>query len=356
MTPRLNVLVVGAGRMGSVHARLIAREVEDARLVGVADLDVAAASRLAQDLGVQAYGDPADAIRRSDVDAVVIAVSSSRHLDVVALAAAARKDVLCEKPLALTLEDHDAAIDLAERAGIRLQVGFMRRWDDDYGRAKAAIEAGAIGRPTLFKSLQFDADPIPASFRDPAVSGGIFVDMGIHEFDLARWLLGREVVRVHAFGSAIVDEDLGRLGDVDNAVVALAFEGGAVGTVELSRNASYGEDVRTEVLGPTGSAFVGGLPATRFALARRGEIASAAVPTSVPRFRDALVAQARGFVAMIRADRPAAPDGRDSRAAVDIALAARRSLGEGRPVAIGDPAAAGQSAGGRAAASGSPVP
>ncbi|HEU4672372.1 MAG TPA: Gfo/Idh/MocA family oxidoreductase [Candidatus Limnocylindrales bacterium] len=335
MSARVNVVVVGAGRMGSVHARLIAGEVPEARLVAIADVDGTAAARLADELGVAASPDPAEAIAAPGVDAVVVAVSSSRHVEVVSLAAAAGRDVLCEKPLALTIEGHDEGIAVANRAGTRLQVGFMRRWDDDYVRAHEAIGNGDLGRTTLFKSLQFDADPIPPSFRDPAVSGGIFVDMGIHEFDLARWLMGSEVVRVHAFGSAVVDEDLGRLGDVDNAVVDLLFADGAVGSVELSRNAAYGEDVRTEVVGSAGSAFVGGLPATRFTLGRPGELVAAATPTTVPRFRDALVAQARAFVRAIADDRPVSPDGADSRAALEIALAARRSLESGEPVDVG---------------------
>ncbi len=334
MSARINVVVVGAGRMGSVHARLIAREVPEACLVAIADVDGAAAVRLADELGVAASPDPAEAIAAPGVDAVVVAASSSRHVEVVSLAAAAGRDVLCEKPLALTLEGHDEGIAAAHRAGVRLQVGFMRRWDDDYVRARDAIATGDLGRPTLFRSLQFDADPIPPSFRDPAVSGGIFVDMGIHEFDLARWLMGAEVVRVHAFGSAVLDEALGRLGDVDNAVVNLLFADGAVGSVELSRNAAYGEDVRTEVVGSAGSAFVGGLPTTRFTLGRPGELAAAASPTSVPRFRDALVAQARAFVRAIVEDRPVSPDGLDSRAALAIAVAARRSLETGQPVEV----------------------
>jgi predicted dehydrogenase len=334
---KLNLVVVGAGRMGSVHARLIARAVPEARLVAVADVDVAAARALGEELGVAASGDPAAAIAAPGVDAVVVAVSSSRHLEVIRLAAEAGRDVLCEKPIALTVREHDDAIALAEAAGIRLQVGFMRRWDGDYRRAAAAIEAGSLGRPTLFKSLQFDADPIPATFRDPAVSGGIFVDMGIHEFDLARWLVGDEVAEVSAFGSALLDAELGRLGDVDNAVVALRFVGGAVGSVELSRNAAYGEDVRTEVVGSAASAFVGGLPASGFTLATGEGIAAAPVPTSVPRFRDALVAQARGFVAAIAADRAVTPDARDSRAALAVALAAREALAVRHPVRVAPP-------------------
>ena len=335
MTARIGIGVVGAGRMGSTHARILAGSVPEARLVAIADLNHVAARRLADELGVEAvFGSPEELAVAAGVDAVIVAVSSRHHLDVVRIAAAAGRHILCEKPLALTIEETDAAIAAAQTTGVRLQVGFMRRWDPDYRQARQRLVDGALGRPTLFKSLQFDADPIPDTYRDPTVSGGIMVDMGIHEFDLARWLLDEEVAEVHAFGEAVIDEELGRLGDVDNAVVNLRFAGGAVGSVELSRNAAYGEDVRTEVLGPEGSVFVGLLPLTQGAFAGTGRLAIDTVPTSEPRFGRALVEQARGFVRAILEDRPIEVGGHESRAALAIALAARRSLESGRPVAV----------------------
>jgi len=333
---RIGIGVVGAGRQGSIHARLLASAVPEARLVGVADVAADAATRLAAELGTEAYDDPAGLLERPDLQAIVVAVSSHRHLDVVRQAAAAGRDVLCEKPLAMTLADTDAAIAVAGTAGIRLQVGFMRRWDADYRRARARIAAGEVGRPTLFKSLQYDTDPVPPGFRDPAVSGGIMVDMGIHEFDLAGWLLDDPVAEVRAWGAALVDAELGAMGDVDNAVVSLRFAGGALGAVELTRNAAYGEDVRTEVLGPSGSVFVGLLPLSQGALAGPGRVAIDTQPGSVPRFRDALVAQARAFVAAIAEDRDVEVTGADSRTALAIALAARRSLETGRSVRIAE--------------------
>lgn len=334
MTARIGIGVIGAGRMGSVHARILATAVPEARLAGVADLDTQAARRLGADLGVPAFDDPAALCGIDGVDGVVVAVSSRHHLAVVRTAAAAGRHILCEKPLALTIEQTDAAISAADEAGARLQVGFMRRFDREYVRARERIAAGSLGRPTLFKSLQFDTDPIPSSFRDPAVSGGIMVDMGIHEFDLARWLVGDEVTAVQAVGAAVLDAELGELGDVDNAVIALRFAGGAVGSVELSRNASYGEDVRTEVLGPDGSVFVGLLPLTMGALGGPGRFAIDTLPGDVPRFRDALVEQARSFARSIRDGTGVAVDGADSRAALAIALAAREALATGGTVPV----------------------
>src|SRR6476620_8363921 len=204
MTARIGIGVVGAGRMGSIHARLIAQRVPEARLAGIADVNDAAARALAATLGdPPTFATAEDLCSAAGVDAVLIATSSSAHLDAILAAAQAGTDVLCEKPVALTLVDTDSAIAAADRAGIRLQVGFMRRWDADYARAKARLASGDLGRPILFKSLQFDAEPPPPAFADPRVSGGIMVDMGIHEFDLAAWLMNDDVVEVHAFGSSV---------------------------------------------------------------------------------------------------------------------------------------------------------
>ena len=330
--------LVGAGRMGSMHARLVRASVPQAKLVGIADVNIDAASRLAAQLGDPPIFDSIEALLATPgLDAVLIATSSSRHLEMIQLAASAGKDILCEKPIALTLADTDAAIDAAARAGVRLQVGFMRRWEPDYVRAKARLASGDFGRPMLFKSLQFDAEPPPLTFADPAVSGGIMIDMGIHEFDLARWLMADEVVEVHAYGSTYAHPTLASVGDVDSAVVNLRFANGSTGTVELARNTTYGEDVRTEVLATNGSVWVGLLSGTQGASsggAVSGAISVDALDPSIPRFERGLAAQAHGFVQAILDDGPVAVTGADARAAFQIAEAATRSMREGRPVEV----------------------
>ena len=330
--------LVGAGRMGSIHARLVRASVPQAKLVGIADVNIDAASRLAAQLDDPPVFDSIEALLATPgLDAVLIATSSSRHLEMIQLAASAGKDILCEKPIALTLADTDAAIDAAARAGVRLQVGFMRRWEPDYVRAKARLASGDFGRPMLFKSLQFDAEPPPLTFADPAVSGGIMIDMGIHEFDLARWLMADEVVEVHAYGSTYAHPTLASVGDVDSAVVNLRFANGSTGTVELARNTTYGEDVRTEVLATNGSVWVGLLSATQGASsggAVSGAVSVDALDPSIPRFERGLAAQACGFVQAILDDGPVAVSGADARAAFQIAEAATRSMREGRPVDV----------------------
>ena len=321
--------------MGSAHARLIARAVPEVHLVGIADVDVEAAGRLADELDVRVVeGDAAALASRPGVEAVLVAVSSSRHLEVVRAVTAERKDVLCEKPLALTVDDTHAAIQAAQDAGVRLQVGFMRRWDPDYARAKARLAAGECGRPVLFSSVQLDPEPPPLAFADPAVSGGIMVDMGIHEFDLARWLMGDEVVEVHAWGTTIGWPEVAAVGDVNGAVILLRFAGGAVGEVRLARRAVYGEDVRTEVLGTSGSVFVGLLPLSQGAAGRPGSLLIDTVDPSVLRFERGYIEEVRGFARAILAGAPVAVDGADGLAALRIALAADRSLKTGRPASV----------------------
>ncbi len=264
MTARVSIGLVGAGRMGSTHARLIAGRVPEARLAGIADVNLDAARRLATELGdPPIFGSIDDLLAAPGLDVVLIATSSNRHLEAILAAAAAGKDILCEKPIALTLSGTDEAIAATDGAGVRLQVGFMRRWDPDYARAKARLASGDLGRPILFKSLQFDAEPPAPAFAEPRVSGGIMVDMGIHEFDLACWLMDDAVAEVHAYGSSVAHPELAEVGDVDSAVVNLRFAGGATDTVELARNTTYGEDVRTEVLATAGSVWVGRLPLTQ---------------------------------------------------------------------------------------------
>jgi len=337
VTRRIGIGVVGAGRMGSIHARLIARNVPEARLAGIADVNIHAARHLADELGQPpVFGSLDDMLAAADIDAVLIAASSHRHLEAIRLAASAAKDVLCEKPIALTMADTAAAIAAADAAHIRLQVGFMRRWDADYARAKARLASGELGRPILFKSLQFDAEPPPIAFADPAVSGGIMVDMGIHEFDLARWLMDDEVVEVHAYGSVAAHPGLATVGDVDSAIVNLRFAGGTTGTVEMARSSTYGEDVRTEVLATAGSIWVGHLPVSHGAWsgARVGGVSADVTDAAVPRFEAAYAAQTRGFAQAILDDRPVDVPGSDGAAALAIALAADRSMREGRPIAV----------------------
>jgi predicted dehydrogenase len=332
MKPLLPLGLIGLGRMGQVHARILARQVESARLVAVADVDPARARLMAERLEIPDWYDhPADLLARTDIQAVYIATPSHTHPDLVEAAARAGKDIFCEKPLALTLAETDRALAAVAQAGVRLQVGFMRRTQPDYLRLKAAIRAGELGRPVLFRSTQRDADAPPASFCDPAVSGGIFVDMGIHEFDLARWLFGDEIRVVQAVGSALVFPALADVGDLDNACVNLQFRGGAVGTVDLSRNARYGEDIRTEVIGSAGAMFVGAWPAGSHSRHDPSSGLGQALDVVVDgQYRP----ESQAFVDAILDSGEFPATGADSRAALIVALAARESAQSGKTIVL----------------------
>jgi predicted dehydrogenase len=322
--------------MGSNHARLIAANAPEVRIVAIGDVDGATARRLAEEIGgASAFTDPMAAISAPGVDAVLIAVSSVHHRQIVEAAAAAGRHILCEKPLALDLADTDAMLAAVARAGVRLQVGLMRRHDPDHVRARARIVAGELGRPLLFSSRQYDRDAPPPGILDPRSGGGIMLDMGIHEFDSARFLMGSEVVEVQATGSVQVFPEVAGYGDADTAVVNLKFASGAIGSIELSRRVAFGEDVRTEVHGTDGSAFIGGLPiASGSAIGRDGGISWDAQPTSTPRFAVAYADQARAFARSIQNDLPVSPSGADGRAAFMIAKAAEQALTERRAIPI----------------------
>ena len=336
MTARIGLAIIGAGRMGSNHVRLIAAGAPELRIVAIGDVDGGAASRLADEIGgVVAYADPLDAIGALGVDAVLIAVSSIHHRTIVEAAARVGRHILCEKPLALDLDETDAIIAATEQAGVQLQVGLMRRHDPDHVRARARIVAGALGRPLLFTSRQFDSDPPPAAILDPRVSGGIMLDMGIHEFDSARYLMGSEVVQVQATGSVQLFQDSIGPGDVDTAVVNLRFASGAIGSVELSRRVAFGEDVRTEVHGTDGSAFIGALPIVAgSAIGTAGGVRWDATPPATPRFAAAYTDQARAFARSIQSDQPVSPSGADGRAAFVIATAAQQALADGTAITV----------------------
>jgi len=330
MTVRVGL--VGVGRMGSVLARHLVHGVQGAELVAVADLDRSKAEALARQSGAAAaYSEPLELFERRDIEAVLIVTPTDTHPELVGAAAAAGKHVFVEKPLALTLDGCDRAIAAAAAAGVKLMVGFMRRFDPAYREARSKIEQGAIGRPTLFKSI--DRDPVRTSleFARRESNGGLIMDMGVHDFDLARWLMGSEVVRVSSEGACLAYPELREVGDIDNAVVNLRFQDGAVGNVDLSRNAVYGFDSRTEVLGTMGAVVVGRLrELDLMLLSAEGE----GGPTRPGRFDQAYVEEIRHFVDCVAHDRSPSVTGSEARLATAIAIAATVSLDEGRPVEL----------------------
>ncbi|HZR32630.1 MAG TPA: Gfo/Idh/MocA family oxidoreductase [Terriglobales bacterium] len=331
---KLGVGVVGAGRMGRCHAENLRSRIPEAKLIAVADVDLEAARRLAADLEIEhSYPSVEALVERKDIDAVVIASPSKFHLAAVETAAAARKHILCEKPLAMTLEGVDAAIAAARKSHIVLQVGFMRRYDPAYSEAHRRIEAGEIGTPIIFKAIGRDREPPPLSFYKSG-SGTLFLDSTIHEFDLARWLMRDEVLEVHAFGGMLANPEIAKLGELDAGIVNLRFEGGAIGNVESFRQSRYGYDIFTEVVGSKATLRIGYLRQTALSVLTADGVSHDVVDHFLVRFADAYLNEVRDFVQRILAEKPASVTGEDARKALAIALAADASQRQSRSVLV----------------------
>ena len=329
--------LIGVGRMGQVFGQHLAYSVPGVKLVAVADVNAAHAAEGAARYGAESsYVDYQELLERKDIDAVVIVTPTNTHVEVVKAAAAAGKHIFCEKPLALTLAGCDEAIAATNAAGVKFQVGFMRRYDPAYAAAKDKIDANVIGAPVMFKSIGRDPRRTSLEFARRANSGGLIADMAIHDFDLARWLMNSEVLRVHSEGDCLVFPELKDVGDIDNAVINLKFVNGAVGNVDVSRNAVYGYDIRTEVLGSKGSLQIGQLQQTPLLVMTTEGVTHDTVPYFMERFPEAYAGEIRDFVDCIQKDRTPAVSGHEARAATAIGIAATRSLDEGRPVPLSE--------------------
>ncbi len=330
----LEVGVIGVGVLGRRHAENVARLWPRARLVAVADLDATAAQAVARDLACDWTADPYEVMARSDVRAVVIATGSDMHAPLTVAAAERGKDILCEKPLALSVADARAAAAAADRAGVRLQIGFMRRYDPAYRAAYEAIERGEIGRPVLFAAISRDVQPPPRGYFASPGAGGLFIDSGIHDFDLARWLMRDEVATVSASGALVACHDLADVQPIDIGLATLTFRGGAVGTAQVYRRAVYGYDIRTEVLGTEGAVQVGDTRGSAARVLRRDGVAHTMPHHWLERFREAYELEMSDWVDRIAADRPVAVTGEDGVRSVALAVAADQSRETGRPVAM----------------------
>jgi myo-inositol 2-dehydrogenase / D-chiro-inositol 1-dehydrogenase len=332
MGDRLAVGLIGAGRIGSSHAGLIADRVPATALAAVADQRPAVAAALAGRYGAAAFDDPADLIADPRVEAVVISAASEAHPDLIMAAAAAGKPVFCEKPMALTLGDADRAIAAAEAAGVALQVGFNRRFDRGFRAARDAVAAGAVGEVQLMRSLTRDP-----GLADPAAvpPWTIFLLTLIHDFDALLWLNpGAEPVEVYATADALVAPDYKAAGLLDTAVVVITFDNGARAVAEASFSATYGYDVRAEVFGSAGMITVGDGARTSMQLRGADGLAQDTVRGDVELFADAYAAEFAEFAAAVREGRRPYVTGRDARRALAVALACIDSYTAHAPVSL----------------------
>jgi myo-inositol 2-dehydrogenase / D-chiro-inositol 1-dehydrogenase len=329
----LGIALIGAGRIGTNHAAIVARQVPGARLVAVADPVEIAAKRLAAELDADAV-DVDTLLTRPDVDAVLITAPARSHTDLVIAAAAAGKHVFCEKPMAVTLADADRAIAAAEQAGIVLQVGFNRRFAPAFAAARAAIDAGRIGTPQLLRSLTRDPGPFTA---DPAriPQWTIFFETLIHDFDTLCFLNpGALPVSVHAFADALVAPEARDSGHLDTAVVTIRFDNGAIATAEASFSALYGYDVRGEAFGSAGMVTAGTARTTDMTLFDAGGIHVDTARRDTDLLHAAYAGEIVAFVEAVRSGGPSPVPGAAARTALAIALAAVESVETSAAVAL----------------------
>jgi myo-inositol 2-dehydrogenase/D-chiro-inositol 1-dehydrogenase len=325
--------VLGTGRIGSMHAELLAHRVPGASLAAVYDLDADLARTVAGRLGVETARDPDELIGSPDVDAVAICSSTDTHVPLVEAAAAAGKATFCEKPIAHDLEQVDRALTAVERAGILFMVGFNRRFDPAHRSVRDAVAGGSVGDVHVLRITSRDPEPPPLSYA--RVSGGIFLDMTVHDFDLARFVTGSEVVEVVAHGAVRVAPEFAEVGDVDTAVVTLVHEDGALTVIDNSRQAVYGYDQRVEAFGSAGMAASGNPSVHTGTLLTAVGSSGAALPYFfLERYTPSYLHEWQAFVEAVRFGGGSPVPGAAGRAALVIGLAATRSLREGRSVRV----------------------
>lgn len=332
MSKVTRVGIIGAGRIGQVHAEHLAYRVPGAEIVALADINPAAAQKLADRLKIpNVSNDPQDVLNHSDIEAVIICSSTDTHAQFIEAAAATKKQIFCEKPISHDLHKIDNALAAVKRAGVKLQIGFNRRFDPNFRQVHELIAEGKIGQPHLVRITSRDPEPPPIEYVK--VSGGLFMDMAIHDFDMARYLAGSEVVEVYAAGAVLVDPHIGEAGDIDTAVTMLKFANGVICSIDNSRKAVYGYDQRVEAFGSGGGIVVSN-NTPHSAILSNAEGVQAAKPLYffLERYTDSFIAEMRAFIAAVQNDTPTPVTGEDGRVAAIIAVAALRSYQENRPV------------------------
>jgi inositol 2-dehydrogenase len=331
---KLNVGLIGLGRLGRVYARDLSTRIACTRLVAVADVDEASTADVARQYDVpRSYTDPMALLDDRAVDAVVIVSPTKLHAAQTEAAASRKRPIFCEKPAALSLDEALGMKAAIDRTKTFFQLGFMRRFDSGYAAAKRRIAEGAIGDPVVFKSTSRDPFRPSIEYADPKSSGGMIIDMGIHDFDLARWFMG-EVRTVHAVGGVLAYPELGEVGDIDNAIISLVFESGRLGVVDLTRNGIYGYDITTELLGTEGTLRIGYLRETPLLVMTKGRVAHDTVPYFMERFRDAYTSQLENFAENVLFEREPPITVDDGVESLRIGMAATQARETGKPVEV----------------------
>jgi len=336
VSERINIGIIGAGRIGRLHAEHLAHRIPQAKVLAVSDIILESAQECAARCDIPAATRDHRAIMENpDIEAVVICSSTDTHAQMIEEAAQAGKHIFCEKPIDHNLARIDQALAAVEKAGVKLQVGFNRRFDANYSRVRQAVQQGEIGEPHLLHIVSRDPSPPPIEYIK--VSGGIFLDMTIHDFDMARFLIGSEVEEIYTAGGVMVDPAIGQAGDIDTAIITLRFENGVIGTIDNSRQAVYGYDQRVEVFGSQGSISTANNYANT-ATIRGPQNVHRDLPLNffMERYAKSYIAEMEAFIACIQQDSAPPVSGRDGRIPVVMGCAARKSYQENRPIKLSE--------------------
>ena len=333
---KLNIGIIGAGRIGKLHAQSICYNVPTAKVLGITDVYKDHLPALCNELGIEKiYDSYVDMLEDKDIDAVLVCSSTDTHADIAIAAAKAGKHVFCEKPVDLTPEKVQAVIDTVKETGVKLQVGFNRRFDHNFSTIRKMINEGKVGDVEVIKITSRDPEPPSAEYA--AVSGGMFLDMTIHDFDMARFLAGSEVTEVYANATCLVDPAIGEAGDVDTAVISLKFANGAVGVIDNSRRAAYGYDQRIEVFGSKGAAVASNdTPTNVVFMGDEGVVADKPLYFFLERYMQSFRDEMLQFVESVIEDKPTPTTSEDGLNSILVALAAKKSVAEGRPVQLSE--------------------
>ncbi|MBX3239283.1 MAG: inositol 2-dehydrogenase [Chitinophagaceae bacterium] len=332
MSRKLKTGVIGLGRIGQIHLSNLLYHIPNAEVVVASDVSDAA-HEFAVDAGVKAVRNAEEVIHHPEVEAVVICAPTPQHVPYTVVAARAGKHVFCEKPLDVSLDSIETAAEAVRENNIKLMLGFNRRFDANFSRVRSLVQEGKIGEPHIVKITS--RDPAPPPLEYVKVSGGLFLDMSIHDFDMARYLTGVEVTEVYVKGDALIDKRIQQYDDIDTAVIVLTYANGAIGVIDNSRKAVYGYDQRVEVFGSSGVAKAENNTPDN-AVYFDGEGGHSALPLHffLERYEKAYRSCIQAFVDCVVNDTPSPVDAHDGLMATAIGIAAGISLREGRPVRL----------------------
>lgn len=336
MSKLLQVGLIGAGRIAQAHAATVAYRISNAQLAAVTDPISSAAEKIAAKFRIPTIAPDYQAILADpQIDAILICTPTDTHAAIMKAAARAGKHIFCEKPIALTLAATDDALQVVANCGVKLQLGFNRRFDANYARVRQAIVSGEIGTPQILHIISRDPAPPPIAYVK--TSGGIFLDMTIHDWDMARFLSGSEISEVYVQGGVTVDPAIGAAGDIDTHVTLLRFANGLIGTIDNCRQAVYGYDQRVEVLGTKGAIHTeNNYPNNSVISGAESIHRDLPLNFFMERYLDAYAAEVAAFVDAVANDKPTPVNGHDGRMALLVGLAAVKSYQEGRPVKVAE--------------------